>query len=702
MNLQSVKVKLAGSYLILFLLFMAQLPIVYLLVTGMTDKYLQVDTAGEIRKSAVDIAYALNLSVMNGDRNMNGVFETKRSEFHQLLKEIKNGSDRLVAVKDPETLEKLGYIKEGWQFMDGFLDEIMANGNKMRSMISKVDKTMQAYIEQIDEVKASMEGLGQSSETAAMQDMLWAQKLRAVQLGYLVDSYILAYDDEANAIVENIMVISEELIVTTEELKAYGEAFGAEGAVLLGRLSVVGDMDELIMDTVLGTIETKDLFSSGLSKLGTTYTPKIVDAANEMTGQIVSNAKAQARRSILILALSIFITAMVIVFFMYRMFRTVINPIIRIKEIVGNFARGDLTRRVELTGKGKKEKRDEISSLTRNVNNMAEQMSQMIGSIGTTSRLLGSSARHMSEASSEIAEGTEAQCKEVCTVRTAMEEMSSTIMETAMNSQKANDAASEAHNIALEGSDVIKQGIEGMKGITSSASEAAEFVKDLEKQANDINSIIEVISDIADQTNLLALNAAIEAARAGDHGRGFAVVADEVRHLAEKTGKATIEIDRMIKSIGIGTENAVASMKDNSDQVEEAVSFANEADVALSRIVKSVGDTKSSITQIATASEEQSVTGEEVVRNMENISDVANANVSTTEDVKQSSEELARLASELEEMVSRFIIKAPEEAGAETGEAEDAMLATEEEASTEDGEASGAGLKIVSTEETGT
>jgi len=700
MNLQSIKVKLAGSYLILLLLFVVQLPIVYLLVTGMTEKYLQVDAAGEIRKSAVDIAYALNLSVMNGERKMNDVFEIKRSEFHKLIKEFKDGSEMLAAVKDPNMLEKLGYINEGWQFMDGFLDEIMANGNKMRSMLKEVENSTHTYIEKVDGIMTSMEGLDQGAETAAMKDMLWAQKLRAVQLAALVDRYIIAYDEEAGVIVDEIMVVSEELIVTTEELKAYSEELGVPGAVLLSELKAIGEMDEQIMDTVLGTIEAKDLFSTGLSKLGTTYTPKIVDAANKMTGQIVANAKKEARRSILIFALTIFIAAMVIVLFMYLMYRTVINPIIRIKETVGNFASGDLTRRVNLSGK--KDKRDEISSLTRNVNNMAEQMCQMIGSIGATSRLLGSSARHMSEASSEIAEGTEAQCKEVVTVRTAMEEMSATIMETAMNSQKANDAANEAHNIALEGSDVIKQGIEGMKEITSSASEAAEFVKDLERQANEINSIIEVISDIADQTNLLALNAAIEAARAGDHGRGFAVVADEVRHLAEKTGKATVEIARMIKSIGIGTENAVASMKDNSDHVGEAVGFANEADMALNRIVKSVGDTKSSITQIATASEEQSVTGEEVVRNMENISDVANANVSTTEDVKNSSEELARLASELEEMVSRFIIMIPQETGSETSEEEGVISGTEEKAITGDDEATSDGLKVVSTEETGT
>ena len=138
--------------------------------------------------------------------------------------------------------------------------------------------------------------------------------------------------------------------------------------------------------------------------------------------------------------------------------------------------------------------------------------------------------------------------------------------------------------------------IEGLSNMTAKLSDFNNMITQVQNDFTAISSVISLITDISDQTNLLALNAAIEAARAGEHGRGFAVVADEVRKLAERTQKATKEIEMNIQVV----QQNFSEVQTSTDEIIKEMEVLGTQNETLEKIQSSAAQISQGTQQILT------------------------------------------------------------------------------------------------------
>jgi methyl-accepting chemotaxis protein len=304
------------------------------------------------------------------------------------------------------------------------------------------------------------------------------------------------------------------------------------------------------------------------------------------------------------------------------------------------------------------EPRSENDALGISFRTMIANLVSMIRQLGDNARQVGSAANEVAASSEQMSRGAKSQSEQVAQVSTAIEQMAATVVESSQNANQASDMSQSASETAGSGGNIVSETIDGMNAIAEVVSQSQEAIGRLAGSAEEIGQVTAVIDDIADQTNLLALNAAIEAARAGEQGRGFAVVADEVRKLAERTGKATSEIGRMIKGIQEETSEAVQSMKSGIERVDKGRELANTAGTSLKEIVEMAQRVMEMVRTIASGSEQQSEAASDISKNMEQIQQVTEEATRGADQSASAAEDLNRQADSLQELVAAF--KVPE------------------------------------------
>ncbi|QLF91847.1 HAMP domain-containing protein [Pseudomonas sp. ABC1] len=297
---------------------------------------------------------------------------------------------------------------------------------------------------------------------------------------------------------------------------------------------------------------------------------------------------------------------------------------------------------------------DEVGAMGLAFNRMIEKFRGSLVAVAGVTRQLGEVSTRVSSVAEETLTAVMEQRSETDMVASAMNEMSATVQEVARNASQTATASADADVESRSGVNVATQALEGIEALIQEIEKAAGVIHQVESDSANIGMILGVIKEIAEQTNLLALNAAIEAARAGEQGRGFAVVADEVRTLASRTQKSTEEIQAMIEQLQTGSRNAVQAMDSAQKRAQSGSECVGKAAQSLSVIATEVATINDMNTQIATAAEEQSAVAEEINRNINTISHIADSTSSGATQTSQISEELVQLAAELNRLVGQF------------------------------------------------
>jgi methyl-accepting chemotaxis protein len=318
----------------------------------------------------------------------------------------------------------------------------------------------------------------------------------------------------------------------------------------------------------------------------------------------------------------------------YSVQRTILRPLADLGGSIARVAEGDFTARAQA------EADDEIGSLARTFNGMADHLNQALREVEAASQNVASGATQLAASAEQIFRTVEDTARVGEDLRVAGQSVQEAVRRLGANVAQLDENAVETQSRTQSAAQDTEEGARAGK-------EAEGGMTAIREATGQILQAVRVIQDIARQTNLLSLNAAIEAAKAGAQGKGFAVVAEEVRKLAERSAGAAAEIRGL------------------TDQTEEAVShgIASVANTLerLGSIQHRIAEVTAQVQGVASLSQSQGDASQEVSGLMEQTAGKLQQNAAATQqlaatvtEITRTAEELSKVADGLRVLVHRF------------------------------------------------
>jgi methyl-accepting chemotaxis protein len=300
------------------------------------------------------------------------------------------------------------------------------------------------------------------------------------------------------------------------------------------------------------------------------------------------------------------------------------EPEVVVKKIQ-RVAGGDLTEERLAAGESKPDK----NSILAVVDGMRASLQRVLREVAQSVDAMHTASREIASGNEDLSRRTEGAADSLQQSSSALQHLTDTIGSSAKSAVQAGREATAASEVAIRGGEVVGEVVNTMGDINTSSRR--------------ISDIIGVIDGIAFQTNILALNAAVESARAGEHGRGFAVVAGEVRTLAQRSAQAAKEIKALItESVG---------------RVDAGLGMVTSAGKTMEELVASVLRVTETISQISSATSEQSVKLTVINKEFQRLDTMTHQNSAMVEESTAASLMLKDQAQKLKELLQAFRVE---------------------------------------------